>query len=347
MSDVLIIGGGPIGLAAAIEARLAGMSVALIEPRLGTIDKACSESLLPGAVPMLHRLGVDPLGMPLRGIAFHGAVDEEWRVEHRFATGVGLGVRRTSLHDALTRRAAELGITRGYGRLQGLHQDEHSVTAFTDLGETMMAKWVLGCDGLRSSTARLVGLTAPPPRKEPRYGIRQHFEIEPWTDLVELHYAADAEVNVTPVAPSIVDVTVMGPRGVAYNSTLRTIPALRARLANAPAASAPKGAGPFRQRTFARTAGRVLLVGDASGYVDALAGEGLRLGFAQARAAIEAITRGRPSDYEREWQRVTRPFNLVTTGLVSWAGSSMRAGRSPVASSIPRVFGAVVERLAH
>ncbi|HOW01391.1 MAG TPA: FAD-dependent monooxygenase, partial [Rhodoglobus sp.] len=68
--DVLVVGGGPVGLASAIEARLAGLTVALVEPRDGDVDKACGEGLMPGALPLLARLGVDPDGMPLRGVSY-------------------------------------------------------------------------------------------------------------------------------------------------------------------------------------------------------------------------------------------------------------------------------------
>ena len=47
--DVLVVGGGPVGLAAAIEARLEGMSVVLVAPHFGSQDKACGEALMPGA----------------------------------------------------------------------------------------------------------------------------------------------------------------------------------------------------------------------------------------------------------------------------------------------------------
>ena len=101
-ADVLVVGGGPVGLAAAIEARLAGLSALVLEPRPGPVDKACGEGLMPGALRSLHRLGVDPDGYPLAGIAYVGGPR---RVEHRFSEGVGRGVRRTVLHAARAARA--------------------------------------------------------------------------------------------------------------------------------------------------------------------------------------------------------------------------------------------------
>ena len=61
-TDVLVVGGGPVGLAAAIEARLRGLDVVVLEPRRGTVDKACGEGLMPGALGLLHRWDVDPPG---------------------------------------------------------------------------------------------------------------------------------------------------------------------------------------------------------------------------------------------------------------------------------------------
>ena len=74
--DLIIVGGGPVGLSAAIEARLAGLSVALVEARDGAIDKACGEGLMPGAIPLLERLGVSPAGMPLRGVSYRDGTRE-------------------------------------------------------------------------------------------------------------------------------------------------------------------------------------------------------------------------------------------------------------------------------
>jgi flavin-dependent dehydrogenase len=65
--DVAVVGAGPVGLAAAIEARLRGLTVAIIEPRSPAIDKACGEGLMPGALPALARLGALSRRLPFAG----------------------------------------------------------------------------------------------------------------------------------------------------------------------------------------------------------------------------------------------------------------------------------------
>ena len=341
--DVAVVGAGPIGLAAAIEARLAGLSVVVIEPRSFPIDKACGEGLMPGAVTALARLGVNPQGAAIGGFRYSNA---RTLVEHRFAGPSGLGVRRTALHGSLSERADELGVVRRDARVSDVVQHAGGVT----VGD-VRASWLLACDGLHSTVRRLVGLERPAPgrARRRRFGLRRHFAIEPWTDLVEVHWVADAEAYVTPLAGGLVGVAVLGRPRTDFDEVLAQLPELSDRLRGSRPVDSLRGAGPLRQRTSARSAGRVLLLGDASGYVDALTGEGIRVGLAHARAAIEAIG-GDGSNpaalYDRGWARVSRDFRVITSGLLAAAQSPLRPFIVPAARAMPVLFGAAVERLA-
>jgi flavin-dependent dehydrogenase len=190
----------------------------------------------------------------------------------------------------------------------------------------------------------MAGLAAPPAGRR-RYGVRRHYGVAPWTDLVEVHWLPGAEVYVTPVAPDTVGVAVLGARGVSFDAALAACPSLAARLRGA-AAGGLRGAGPLRQRTTARTAGRIALVGDAAGYVDALTGEGLAVGFAGATALVAALAADDLPAYERTWRRATRTSRLLTHGVAAFAASPLRPAIVPVAAGVPGAFAAAVEGLA-
>lgn len=336
--DVLVVGGGPVGLAAAVEARLAGLSVTVLEPRGTPVDKACGEGLMPGAVAALGRLGVRPAGRPFSGVAY---VAPGRYVRADFRDGPGLGVRRVELSRALAARAAELGVTWVRGRGEDVEVASEGVRA-----GGVAADWMLAADGLHSPVRRRLGLDRPA-RGPERYGLRRHFAVPPWSDVVEVHWSADAEAYVTPVADDRVGVAVLGARGGSFEERLAGFPALRARLAGAEPASAVLGAGPLRQAATRRVAGRVLLVGDAAGYVDALTGEGIALGLAGARAAVAALVAGRPQDYERAWRRTGRRHRVLTEGLLAVSGRAWsRRLLVPAAERLPRVFSGVVDLLA-
>jgi flavin-dependent dehydrogenase len=361
-ADVVVVGAGPVGLAAAIHARAAGLDVLVVDRRTGTLDKACGEGLLPGALRAVQALGADPPGHPLSGISYRAPGRH---ADHQFAAGTGRGVRRTALHEALSKRAAGVGAPLLHGRVTALRQDATGVEVDVEPGGradgtgggrapvTLRAGWVLGCDGLHSIVRRLAGLDVASGQHDGRparnrYGLRRHFQVAPWTDLVEVHWAPHAEAYVTPIAADAVGVALLGSRavsGAGFDALLRSqFPELSGRLASATAAGALLGAGPLRRRSRRRSAGRVRLVGDASGYVDALTGEGVRVGLAQADAAVRHL--GDADAYERAWRTVTRDYRVLTTGLLAWASSPARGAIVPVASRAPWLYGAVVERLA-
>jgi flavin-dependent dehydrogenase len=335
--DLLIVGGGPAGLATAVHATLAGMEAVVIEPRTSPVDKACGEGVMPSGVRALRALGLDlPRGHPLRGIRY---VRESHRAEAPFADGPGLGIRRTELHAALTRRAEEAGVKVVTDRVGEIGQSADFVTA-----GGLRARWLVAADGLHSPVRRRLGLDLPD-RRPRRYGQRRHYRMKPWTDFVEVHWSGAGEAYVTPVGEELVGVAVLSTARRGYDEHLAGFPGLLSLLAGPPVTPV-RGAGPLRQRVRRRTAGRVLLVGDAAGYVDALTGEGIALAVASAEAAVRCLRAGRPERYEREWRRLSRRHRLLTEGLLRVGGRPAGARLIvPAAARMPSVFAAAVRAL--
>jgi flavin-dependent dehydrogenase len=337
MRDLLVAGGGPVGLATALYAARAGLDVAVVEPRAGVIDKACGEGLMPGAVQALAGLGVPLDGHPITGIRY---LDGTRTAEAPFRHGPGRGVRRTTLHLALREAALAAGVPteqRAVARIE--HRGDHLIVD----GEP--TRYLVAADGLHSPVRRMLGLDAPAagPR---RFGQRCHVPVAPWTSFVEVHWARSAEAYVTPVGPDRVGVAVLTDERRRLSDLLASFPALAPRLAGHPVEQV-RGAGPLRQRARRRVAGRVLLVGDAAGYVDALTGEGIALGLAHARAAVAAVRAGQPERYERAWRRLAWRHDLLTRGLLGITRHRrLRARLVPAAAALPGVFAAAVDQLA-
>ncbi|MFI1147819.1 NAD(P)/FAD-dependent oxidoreductase [Streptomyces sp. NPDC020817] len=341
MIDLLVAGGGPAGLATAIHAALAGMEAVVLEPRPTPIDKACGEGLMPGAVRGLQGLGVSVPGRPFHGIRYLDGVSG-LHAEGRFRTGPGLGTRRPVLQAALARRAEELGVRVLARRVGEVRQDADRVGA-----AGLTARHLVAADGLHSPVRRGLGLAAPPaPGRPPRYGLRRHYAVEPWSDLVEVHWSAHCEAYVTPLGPDRVGVAVLTTERAPFDVQLARFPLLCARLAGS-AGSAVRGAGPLRQRARVRVAGRVLFVGDAAGYVDALTGEGLTLAVTAAGELVRCVREGRPQAYERAWRELSRSYRTLTASLLWARQQPLLAGRIvPWAARLPRVFTHGVNLLA-
>jgi flavin-dependent dehydrogenase len=335
--DLLVAGGGPAGLATALYAHRAGLDVAVVEPRRAPIDKACGEGLMPGAVRALTDLGVVVEGQPLAGIRYLAG---DRSVQAPFRAGPGLGVPRARLHEALDAARAQAGIILHQERLEDVRQGVGAVTA-----GGIRARYLAAADGLHSSIRADLGLGRQD-RARHRWGIRAHFAVAPWTDHVEVHWSADSEAYVTPVGPHCVGVAILTSRRAAFAQHLDCFPALAERLPDTPSGRV-RAAGPLRQRVSGVVAGRVLLVGDAAGYVDALTGEGLAVAFYTARELVAAVVRDDPQRYGPAARRVSRRYRLMTQSLLWAAGRpALRARIVPAASALPRLFGSAVNLLA-
>ena len=178
MRDVVVAGGGPIGLATALYAARVGLDVVVREPRTGPIDKACGEGLMPAAVADLDRLGVCPEGRPIAGIRY---VDEKHEAHARFRAGPGRGVRRTTLHAALSAAVAEAGVVvepvavgsveehHGLDLLRGHEALASSLTAAENTHGTPAAARTIR----RRSTAGRVATSSPWVIRSCRHPIRR------------------------------------------------------------------------------------------------------------------------------------------------------------------------------
>ncbi|ASO20859.1 flavin-dependent dehydrogenase [Actinoalloteichus hoggarensis] len=340
--DLLIAGGGPAGLATALYAVRAGLRPVVLEPRAAPADKACGEGLMPGAVRALTALDVAVPGLPIEGVHY---VQGAHRVRAAFRAGPGRGVRRTVLHAALHEAVLAAGVPIVSARVDEVRADATGVTV---LGPDLRGRWLAAADGLHSPTARAFGLRIEDPRPA-RYGLRRHFAVAPGSPAVEVHYGTFGEAYLTPLGPDLTGVALLTSRRASFDEQLGGYPALAERFPSQLAVTAVRGAGPLRQRMRRRVAagGRVLFVGDAAGYVDALTGEGIALALAGAAALVDSLRRGRPQDYERSWSRATRRHRLLTECLVAARRNPLTASRIvPAATRLPVVFGAVVNALA-
>jgi len=308
-TDVFVIGGGPAGLAAAIAARQRGFRVTVADGAQMPIDKPCGEGLMPDGVAALQKLGVSLRqvdSFPFCGIRFQSG---GLAVEAPFAdASSGQGVRRTVLHRVIAARAASLGIDCLW---------RTTVTGISPEGvqlgdRTVKAQWIIGADGGGSRVRRWAGLDNFR-KRDRRYAFRKHYAVAPWTDYMELHWGRWGQIYVTPISQERVCVALISrdPK-LRLEEALQRFPELQARLKDAEAASSEKGAPTATSKLRCVSRGNVALIGDASGTVDAITGEGLCLSFSQAMVLAECLENGNLQRYEREHRRLALRPRLMS-----------------------------------
>jgi len=306
-TDVLIVGGGPAGLAAAIALRQRGATVTVADAMKPPIDKACGEGLMPDSLQELARLGVTldtERGAAFRGIRF---VERDTAATAHFPAGAGSGVglRRQALHARLAARAEEAGAVLRWHALVQLQDDGGVLVA----GEAMPYSWLIGADGQGSQVRRWAGLERGTTISR-RYGFRRHFQVEPCSPFVEVHWAGSGQAYITPTGPREVCVAavVRNPH-CRLDSLLAEMPGLRKKLE--PAGSdmpldQERGALTTTRRFACVARGRVALVGDASGSADAITGEGMGMAFRQALLLADCLESSDLGRYNRLHPQILR-----------------------------------------
>jgi flavin-dependent dehydrogenase len=182
-------------------------------------------------------------------------------------------------------------------------------------GGSLDAAYVAIADGL--------GSLVPRERRgglRERYGFRRHYRVAPWSSMVEVHWTDGAEAYVTPVSEDEVGIAILWHRPASsWESMLSRFGALARHLGSASPITTVQGAGPFRRRTRRAAGGRVALVGDASGYVDAITGEGIAIAFECARALARSLRTADLRVYERAHRSILSRYRRTTEFVLALA----------------------------
>jgi flavin-dependent dehydrogenase len=293
------------------------------------IEKPCGEGMMPDTLEALRALGVEIKpgeGLRFRGVCF---VQEGTRVFADFPQGPGIGLRRPLLHERLVASAEACGV----------HLLWKTPVSSIDAGSVQLpcgkiyARWIVGSDGQNSRVRRWGGL-ASTKRNIRRYATRRHYRVKPWSNYMEIHWGNDFQAYVTPIGMEEVCIVVISKRAqhASFDRSLRDLPELRERLGGAELNGRERGAVTLMCSLHKVQRGNVALVGDASGGVDAITGEGLRLTFRQAFALANAMAANDLKQYEQAHRELARRPMLMAN-LMLCLGSN------------PRIRGRVIRTL--
>jgi len=318
VTDVLIVGGGPAGAAAAYWLALAGHRVSIVEKRHFPREKTCGDGLTPRAVKQLDDMGLtEPLSKyhrfsGLRATAMGKELELEWP-EHPIYPRHGYVVRRNALDEMVARNAVAAGATllEGHEALSPIVERGFVQGAMIarDKGEPseLRARYTIVADGANSRFGRALGTSRA---REWPYGtaIRTYFESprhdDPWIEsALDLK---DRNGNPTPgygwifpVGDGTVNI------GVGLLSTFRDFTSVNTthlldsyahQIADrweidptVPTQRATSGRIPMGGSVGPKAGPTYLVVGDAAGAVNPFNGEGIDYAYETARMAADVL----------------------------------------------------------
>jgi flavin-dependent dehydrogenase len=201
------------------------------------------------------------------------------------------------------------------------------------------ARWIVGADGSSSRVRRWAGLDRCVHNTH-RFAYRHHYGLAPWTDLMEIHWGEDCQIYVTPTAANEVCIALISrEQNLRLEKALERFPTLDTRLRGIPVTSRGRGAITAMMRLRSVSRGNMALIGDASGSVDAITGEGLCLAFKQAALLAEGMSRGNLSEYARLHPRLAlRPTMMARAMMLLDIGPRVRGIGMGTLSAAPWVF---------
>jgi len=292
----------------ALLAARAGMSVTLCESYAVLPERVCGMYLCPAGVAMLERFGIrDRVANGARHLVGMVMVSPDLqRLESFFPDGDnvpdhGLALQRPHLDNILLDLARESGATIRMGaRPLRLERADGGWKATLPAGDELRSRLLVGADGRKSSVARLLGLSLPVRRSRTAIHIdrRSRFPAPP---LGQMHVFDDgAYVGLNPISPGIVNFSIVcdpeALRGLPVvdfvNDHIRRSPYLSELIEPMPVNAKPGATFPTNARVRGAATCDAALVGDASGYIDPLTGEGIYGAFWTSDELVRALREG-------------------------------------------------------
>ena len=311
-TQIAVIGGGPAGLATGLAFARRGFAVTVVDCAIPPVDKACGEGVMPEGLESLRELGVvvpPGSGLSFRGIQF---IDRRSSVAADFPGRSGLAVRRTNLHSLLAAQAEVAGVKLRW-QARGVALAPGGVAV---AGHKLCADFVVIADGANSQMRRQAGLDRVKYERR-RYGFRRHFHVKPWSSYVLVFWGERSQIYIAFVSDDTVGVACLTRNpATGIEETLLEFPELRARLAEARPASSHRGALSGTRVLHRVQQPGMALVGDASGSVDAITGDGLSLAFREALTLADCYAEGRMDDYGKHHAEINRRARQMTSLLL-------------------------------
>jgi len=342
--DLIIIGGGPAGTAAAITAARAGGHVLLLERGRFPRHKVCGEFISPEGVALLAGLGLDDLVRRAPRIA-HARIFAETSVAEAALSPPAAAISRYELDQALWHRAGDAGADCRELLEARAITGTGPFTVATSAGD-FTARAVINASG-RWSNLRRSRLSQP--QREKWVGWKAHFREADSPLSVDLYFFAGGYCGVQPLTDGHVNACAMV-QAAAANS-MEQVLALHPRLAERSRAwqqvSETVATSPLVFAPPQAEEGGVLFAGDAAGFIDPFVGDGislaLRSGAMAAEALLEVWEGKRPlreaaAIYRAQYARELRPL-FRNAGWLRRLASVPRALRQPVMAVLrsPRV----------
>ncbi len=369
MHDVVIAGAGPAGAIAATVLARAGVRVLVLDRARFPRDKLCGDTLNPGALANLARLGLSSVaagGLPLDGMIVTGPTGV--RVVGRYGAHQGISISRRRLDMALVVAASDAGAEIDEDVLVkeasiDTSGDQPTVTGLVvkrrdGVLRRVRARMVIAADGRYSRVGRTLGLSrsAAHPR---RWAIGAYFQdVADLGTFGEMHVRRNRYIGVAPLPDALANACVVAPRMPGRSpasfllTSLASDPLLGGRFGAARMVGDVVSLGPLGVDCPGAGAPGLLLAGDAAGFVDPMTGDGLRFAFRGGElAALEALgalssgrvedahvhlARARAAEFASKWR-----FNRTLRLLVAYPGAVRAAGYA--ATLAPQVLRRAIQ----